>query len=171
VEVAVEKDAMKSILYRETSYYDVNLISTKGFSSLTFWYTTAEKFKEVIEYGKIPVFLMMTDFDEAGRDMRKSAVATLKDVFGLEEGYDYIMKELAVTEEQIKDYALPQRPEKSEKSTHDFAVEIDAFKPSDIRRILELEILEYIDADKIARIKEIEKLERESIPEFFKSKS
>ncbi len=168
VEIAVEKDAMKSILYRTTNYYDINLISTKGFSSLTFWYTTAETFRDIIDEGKTPVLLMMTDFDEAGRNMRKSAADILSDVFGLEEGDDYILYELAVTEQQIKDYNLPLRPEKNKHSPVDYAVEIDAFKPSDIRDILEDAILEYIDVYHLEQIRKIEKLERDSIPELLR---
>ena len=169
VELAVEKDAMKSILYEITSEYDISLISTKGFSSLTFWYTTAETFKWQRKQGKHPVLLMMTDFDEAGRNMKSSAIKTLRNIFGLEEGYHYDLVDVAVTEHQIEAYDLPLRPEKNKNSTVDYAVEIDAFKPKDIREILEVEVLKYIDADELAGLRELEKLERDSIPEALKN--
>ncbi len=168
VEVAVEKDAMKSILWKITNYFDINLISTKGFSSLTFWYTTAETFKDLISIGKMPVLLMLTDYDEAGRNMRKSAISTLRDTFGLHEGDDYKLVELAVTESQIEEYSLPLRPEKNKHSSIGHAVEIDAFKPKDIRQILEDEIKKYINLDELDSIRNIEKLERDSIPELMR---
>ncbi len=151
-EVWMEKNAMTSIIFPTTTEYDVKLYPLGGFSSETAIYAAAENFKATDKEVRI---LYLTDYDTAGIQMLGQVEKGLKR-FGVD---NVVIERIAVTPEQIETYSLPSRPDK--KGSFD-ACELDAFKPDDIRNIVEESILRFIDEDEVARLKEIEKQEKES---------
>ncbi len=151
-EVWMEKNAMTSIIFPITTKYDVKLYPLGGFSSETAIWNAAESFKNTDKEVRI---LYMTDYDTSGLDMLNQIEKGLYR-FGVD---NVIIERIAVTPQQIEEYALPSRPDK--KGSFD-ACELDAFIPKDIRSIVEENILRFLDIEEVERLKVIEKEERES---------
>ena len=152
-EVWMEKNAMTSIIFPTTTQYDVKLYPLGGFSSETSIWNAAELFNSTNKEVRI---LYLTDYDSSGIDMLEQVEKGLER-FGVD---NVVIERIAVTPEQIEEYSLPSRPDK--KGAFD-ACELDAFKPSDIRSIVEDNILRFIDIEEVERLKNIEREERRSL--------
>ncbi len=151
-EVWMEKNAMTSIIFPTTTEYDVKLYPLGGFSSETAIWNAAENFKSTDKEVRI---LYLTDYDTSGIEMLGQIERGLER-FGVD---NVVIERIAVTPEQIEEYSLPSRPDKKGNFN---ACELDAFKPMDIRNIVEENILRFIDEDEVARLRVIENEERES---------
>jgi hypothetical protein len=157
VEVAVEKDAMRSILGRVTAKYGVSLTPTSGFNSETSWYEMAEKFKRAGD-DKIPVLLMMTDRDTAGLNMVGAAKKAFRRF-----GVHVVIKRVGLTEAHIEGYGLLTRKDKINPNMS--ACDLDALRPDDAREILEVSINAYVNEEAFKFNKELERQGRFNILE------
>jgi hypothetical protein len=164
VEVWCEKDALAGVIFPITSLYDVPLMITRGFSSETFCFEAI-----AARSGDTRPFHVkyLGDFDRAGRDAARSLEEKLCR-FADEEGIEIIFETLAVTEEQIAQWNLPTREPKrtsvADKNwPYDFACELDAIPPDDLRAVVEIAINRHLSQRKLKILKAAEESEREII--------
>src|SRR5262245_9466691 len=164
VEIWVEKDALAGVIYPVTSRYDVPLMVTRGFSSETFCY---EAIAARSEDDRPYHVYYLGDFDRAGRDAANSLQEKLER-FANEEGIDLVFEWIAVTEQQITDWDLPTREPKrksraDKKWPYEFACELDAIPPDQLRYLVENAINEHLSQHQLEVLKAAEESERDVI--------
>jgi hypothetical protein len=162
VEVWCEKDALAGVIYPITSIYDVPLMVTRGFTSETFTFESVEqRGDDARPYHVYALF----DFDRSGQDAARSLEEKLTR-FADEKGIEVVFHLIGVTLEQIHLWRLPTRQPKRESKAdknwpHDFACELDAIEPDDLRALVEDHINLHLDQDQLEVLKIAEESERE----------
>jgi hypothetical protein len=161
VEVWLEKDALAGVLYEETDPWDVPLMVTRGYPSLSYLYEAAETIAAV---GK-PVFLYyFGDYDPSGVDIPRKVEAGLRE---MAPGAEIHFERVAVTPEQITGLRLPTRPTKTTDSrSKDFAgesVEVDALPPLMLRRLTSNCIRRHVDGHALQMLLRTEEEERQAL--------
>ncbi len=164
VEVWTEKDTMIGVLYSVTSKWDVPLMVSRGFASMTYLYEAAE----TIRHAGKPVFLYyFGDHDPSGieidrhieRELRRHAPEC-----------EIHFQRIGVTAAQIVELNLPTRPTKgSDSRSKTFkgeSVEVDAIPPDTIRDMVRECIEQHIDQDRLERLRLVEQAERETLLRF-----
>jgi hypothetical protein len=141
VEIWTEKDAIASIMFAETSVYDVPLLAGRGYASHSFLYTTAEYIREI---GKPAYIYYFGDYDPRGVDISRFVEECLREYA---EDIEITFERVALTREQIDRWHLPTRPTKREKSGFgkNFdpdSVDIDTMDPRDLRALVK-QCIEY----------------------------
>lgn len=167
VEVWLEKDALAGVLYQVTSRWDVPLMVTRGYPSITFLHSAAEE----IAHSDRPTYLYyFGDHDPSGIDIPRKIESGLREFAPDAEIH---FERVAVTLDQIDELDLPTRPTKKtdtrSKSFEGESVEADAIPPVTLRLMAERCIEQHIDDDVLATTKQIEQLERESLEEIAQS--
>jgi hypothetical protein len=167
VEVWLEKDALAGVLYQETEPWDVPLMVTRGYSSISYLHAAADAMASI---GK-PVFVYyFGDHDPSGRDITRATEAGLREFAGDAEIH---FERVAVTEEQITALQLPTRPTKKTdsrcKSFHGASVEVDAIPPGFLRAIARNCIQAHIDKRRLKQIQLVEELERATLERILQS--
>jgi hypothetical protein len=161
VEVWLEKDALAGVLYDVTAEWDVPLMVTRGFASLSFLYEAADAIRD---QGKPTVLYYFGDHDPSGLEIPRTVEQRIRE-FAPEA--DVTFERVAVTPEQIEELALPTRPTKAtdsrSKGFHGDSVEVDAIEPATLRRMVEDCITRHIDPDAYRRLQEVEAAERETL--------
>jgi hypothetical protein len=161
VEVWTEKDAISSILYDVTGKWDVPLMTARGYSSLSFLYSTAQ---DISATGKPTYIYYFGDHDPSGQDARRCVLKTLRE-FAPDAEIHFEVK--AVTVEQIEQYNLPTRPtKKSDSRARGFAgesVEVDALSSHTLRELVDDCITQHIDDDVYQRMRTVEDAERDTL--------
>jgi hypothetical protein len=160
VEIWLEKEALSGVLYPVTSRWDVPLMITRGYPSLSFVYEAAEAIRDVEK----PTYLYyFGDRDPSGVDIPRHVEETIRE---LAPDADVSFELVAVTPEQIDALKLPTRPTKQTDSrARNFdgeSVEVDAIPPKQLRQIVEDCITQHIDHDALERNEITEAAERES---------
>jgi hypothetical protein len=143
VEIWTEKDAIASIMYEETSTWDVPLLAGRGYASHSFLYNSAEHIREI---GKDAYIYYFGDYDPRGLDIARFVEEHLREYA---EGIDIRFERVALTREQIDRWRLPTRPTKREKSGFGRAfdansVDIDTVDPRDLRALVKACITSHI---------------------------
>jgi hypothetical protein len=161
VEVWLEKDALAGVLYQETEPWDVPLMVTRGYSSISYLHAAADAMASI---GK-PVFVYyFGDHDPSGRDITRATEAGLREFAGDAEIH---FERVAVTEEQIMALHLPTRPTKKTdsrcKSFQGRSVEVDAIPPAVLRALARECIQAHIDEHRLQQIQMVEELERKTL--------
>ncbi len=166
VEVWLEKDALAGVLYEVTRTWDVPLMVTRGFSSLSFLHSAA---CEIREKGKPTFLYYFGDHDPSGLDIPRTIEARLRE-FAPEAEIHF--ERVAVTPEQIKSMGLPTRPtKKSDSRSKGFegeSVEVDAIEPAALRRLGEECITKHIDQRAYDLMKETEEAEQSTLADIVK---
>jgi hypothetical protein len=165
VEVWTEKDALAGVLMEETRQWDVPLMVSRGFSSVTYLYEAAATIREA---GKPAFLYYFGDHDPSGLRIDAAIERRLRE---FAPDADIRFERVAVTPQQIEDWHLPTRPTKTEGNTHakGFAggsVEVDAIEPARLRQLVRGSIERHIDADALGRTRRVEALERQSLRTF-----
>ena len=159
VEIWLEKDALSGVLIDVTSEYDVPLMVTRGYPSLTFLHSAAE---EIADVEKPAYLYYFGDRDPSGVDIPKKVEAGIREFAPDAEVY---FERVAVTDEQIVEYDLPTRPtKKSDTRSKNFdgeSVEVDAIAPDELRRLARYCITQHIDRDALAVVQAAERSERQ----------
>ena len=163
VEIWLEKEALAGVLWDVTAKWDVPLMVTKGYSSLSFLHSAAET---IAEENKPTYLYYFGDLDPSGVDASRFVIETLREM--APETYIHFER-VAVTREQVEEMDLPTRPTKKTdsraKSFDGDSVEVDAIKPGKLREMAEAVILQHIDTDLLERMREVEHAERETLRE------
>jgi len=168
VEVWIEKDALAGVLYDVTEVWDVPLMVTRGYPSLTYVYEAAEAMKGLEK----PAYIYyLGDYDPSGVDISRSLEKRLRE---FAPGSELHFERLAVNELQIKEYGLLTRPTKkadsrSAKFTRNGSVELDAMPPQLIREIVGEAIRSHVDVTEMLKLEKIEKAERDSFRQIYET--
>lgn len=163
VEIWLEKDALAGVLYEVTAPWDVPLMVTRGFPSLTYLHDAAESIQHL---GKPAFLYYLGDHDPSGLDITRVVEKGIRE---FAPGADVTFERVAVTPAQIVELGLPTRPTKMmdsrSKGFEGESVEVDAIEPKKLRRIVEECIYQHIDDDAYDRLMDIEEAERTTLLE------
>lgn len=161
VEIWLEKDALAGVIYDVTQEWDVPLMVTRGYPSLTFLQSAAEWMAQ--EYKPVFVYYL-GDHDPSGVDIPRFVQEQLVE---LEPDLDLTFRRLAVLPGQIATMALPTRPTKhSDSRSKSFvgeSVEVDAIPAPELRRLVTDAIVSHIDVDEMEGLQRVEDAERETM--------
>jgi len=165
--IVSEKEALTSIIWSVASYFNVPVFPTKGYVSWSILYDDFRKLVNRKYADKTLVVLMLGDYDPSGEDIQEDF---LKKCEFLSCSPD-IVEKVALTKEQVEKFKLPPQPakkkdpryEKFSKEYGEYAVELDALKPSLLREIVRDAILKYLDVDAFLKDQETEKKEKEKL--------
>jgi len=167
VEVWSEKDAISGVLSDVTDEWDVPLMVSRGFASLSFLHSAGETIAEI---GKPTFLYYFGDHDPSGVHIDRSIEKHLR-TFAPDA--DITFKRVAVTEAQIEEYDLPTRPTKKtdsrSKTFSGESVEVDAIPPATLREIAGKCITSHLDMDVLKRTVAIERAERATLRHFVDS--
>ncbi len=143
VEVWLEKDALAGVLYEVTKQWDVPLMVSRGYSSITYLHSAAEA---IAAQGKPAHIYYFGDYDPSGLDIPRKVEAGLRE-FAPDAEIEF--ERVAVTDEQIVSMNLPTRPtKKSDSRSKNFigeSVEVDAIPPKVLREIVSECITQHVD--------------------------
>jgi hypothetical protein len=160
VEIWTEKDALAGVLIEETRKWDVPLMVSRGFSSLTFIHDSAEYIKDL---GKPAYLYYFGDHDPSGLLVDKNIEKWLR-YFAPDAEIHF--ERVAVTRRQIRELKLPTRPTKPSSHNKSFvgnSVEVDAIPPNILRGLVRDCIEQHVDRRKYEVLKVAEKSEREAL--------
>ena len=162
VEIWLEKDALSGVLYDVTEEWDVPLMVTRGYPSLSFLHEAGQGLERS---GKPAYIYYFGDYDPSGVDIPR---VTERELRKFAPNTEINFEILAVTgEQQIKELNLITRPtKKSDIRSKKFigeSVEVDAIPSKILRRMADQVISNHISNEEIFRIKDIEELERETL--------
>ena len=194
LEVWAESDSIAGVAYNVTGPLDVPLMVTRGFSSETFAYNAADKFKSVgrlkdvktgasksakakvkelakqARAGKKIIIIYIGDLDPAGLAIERSLKASIEQ---FAPGLDLEWSRLFVTQEQrdrtmraaLQDLGTPAKAIKRYGWIGGQSIEAEAIDPPLFRRMLSAEIEQYMDPHLTLLLRFIQKEEREHIDE------
>lgn len=155
--VLIEKDAIDGVVEPVTDKWQVQLGSTRGYSSETFKHTVAGVVRRNTHRGKRTVLFNLGDHDPSGADAWRDFEAKIR---GFVPDADADFTRLAVLEEQIQEWGLLTRPTKmTDTRASGFvggSVEVDAIESSQLRSLLEEAIVSYIDQDRLEETRRLE---------------
>jgi hypothetical protein len=144
-----------------TAAWDVPLMVTRGYPSLSFMHGAAEYIREC---GKPTHIYYVGDHDPSGVDIPRNVEARLREFAPLAEIH---FKRVAVTSAQITHWGLPTRPTKATDSrSARFAgesVEVDAIPAQQLRALVERCITQHVDGATLEALRESEAAERETL--------
>jgi hypothetical protein len=161
VEIWLEKEALSGVVFGVTGRWDVPLMVTRGYPSISYLHTCGSALQGIEK----PVFIYyFGDYDPSGVDIRDKVEQGIRE-FAPDE--DITFQGAAVTPAQIKSYKLPTRPtKKTDSRAKNFkgeSVELDAIPPQDLRDLVEDCITQHIDRDLLERTRMVEREERRSL--------
>jgi hypothetical protein len=142
VEVWLEKEALAGVLVEVTAKWDVPLMVTRGYPSLSYIHAAGE----AIQSSGLETFIYyFGDRDPSGVDIARHVNENLSEFAG-DVPVNFVL--VAVTQDQIADMDLPTRPTKKSdsraKGWEGRSVEVDAIHPDDLRALAEACIVEHI---------------------------
>lgn len=161
VEVWSEKDAIAGALYEITAQWDVPLMVTRGYPSITYLYGAAEA---IADQGK-PVFIYyLGDHDPSGVDIARFVEKELRN---LAPEAEITFEKIAVSTSQISELQLLTRPtKKSDSRSKNFegdSVEVDAIPAPELRRLVANHIERHIDQEQLDRLLGVEAAESQTL--------
>jgi len=158
VEVWLEKDALAGVLMEETVKWDVPLMVTRGYPSLSYLYEAAEQIRGC---GKPAHLYYFGDYDPSGLDITRNVERRLREFAPLA---DIRFERVAVTPEQITRWQLPTRPTKqSDSRSKGFeggSIEVDAIPPRDLRALTRDRIEQHVNHRSLEVLQLAEREER-----------
>jgi hypothetical protein len=167
VEVWIEKDALASVISPVViQEWGLSLHVARGFSSISYLHEAAD---DLVRDGRPAFIYTLTDLDPSGLGIARDIETKLKNM--VHSRVDLHVERLAVEPSQVEAWNLPTRPTK-EKDTRaakfvaefgNASVELDSIAPNTLRKIVNDAIARHADTGQIARMKQIEALEQESI--------
>jgi hypothetical protein len=156
LEVWIEKSTMNDVLDPICRQFGANLVTSIGFQSIS---AAVSLIRRAVKTGKPARIFYISDFDPAGDKMPVAVARQIEywvDRYKLD--VDIALEPLALTREQVEQYALPRIPIKAsdkraakfEAANGEGAVELDALEalhPGELRRIVREAIRPYVDDD------------------------
>ena len=179
VEIWLEKEALAGVLVEVTDPWDVPLMVTRGYASMSYLYSAATSIAAAAERGQHTYIYYFGDNDPSGRDIDRAIVEgigeSLGSLIGLapqstpRDTFDALatFERIAVTEDQIVDLALPTRPTKKSdtraKSFTGESVEVDAIPAQRLKDIAEEAIVRHVDHHRLDVLRKVEAEERKGL--------
>jgi hypothetical protein len=165
VEVWLEKDALAGVLFPVTAQWDVPLMVTRGYPSITFLHDAAET---IADEGKPAFLYYFGDHDPSGVDIPRKVEADLRTfVAEYETQAEIHFQRVAVQPWQIAEWDLPTRPTKhTDTRARNFegdSVEVDAIPPDILRALVEGRIEQHVDGEALDVLRRAEAHEREAL--------
>lgn len=161
VEVWLEKEALAGVLLGVTAEWDVPLMVTRGFASLSYLHSAAETIARITK----PTYLYyFGDYDPSGVEIDRNIERRLREFLA---PLDFLIhfERVAITPRQIIEYALPTRPTKTTSHGrglhHGDSVEVDALDPDDLRGLVRGRIAQHIGPDRLRAHLAAEQSERQ----------
>ena len=145
VEIWLEKEALSGVVLPVTAKWDVPLMVTRGYPSLTFLHDAGV----ILGCEDREVYLYyFGDWDPSGLDIARNVQERLED---FSDYADINFERIAVTPEQVHQWSLPTRPTKKtdsrSRSFEGASVELDAIPPDELRGLVDECIVQHIDTD------------------------
>ena len=161
VEIWLEKNALAGVVYEETGPWDVPLMVTRGYPSVSYLHEAADAIKEQ----KKPAHLYyLGDLDPSGVDITRTVERGIRE---FAPDVDFFFTRVAVTPQQVEELGLPTRPTKEtdsrSKNISGESVEVDAIPPQILRGLVKSCIEKHIDQRLLRRTRKIEAAERETL--------
>jgi hypothetical protein len=161
VEIWLEKDALSGVLYEETNPWDVPLMVTRGYPSLSYLYEAAEQIAAIDK----PTYLYyFGDYDPSGMDITRVVERGIRE---FAPDADIHFERVAVTPAQIFTYELPTRPtKKTDSRSKNFegeSVEVDAIPPAILREMASDCITRHVEPGAYTRLMRVENEEKETM--------
>lgn len=155
IELWIEKDALSGVLKRITEKYHINLMVNRGYTSTSAMYDAHNRFKWAINRGQKCKILYLGDHDPSGLDMIRDIRDRLTDFY-----VDVEVKQIGLTQQQIKQYAPPPNPAKiTDPRAKDYvrefgnvSWEVDALTPQVLNELVEDNLRETIDLEMFENI-------------------
>jgi len=161
VEVWLEKDALSGVFFEVTRVWDVPLMVTRGYPSISFLHDAGET---IAGNAKRAFLYYFGDHDPSGVDITRAVEEGIRE---FAPGADVTLERIAVTEKQIEAWNLPTRPTKtSDARSKDFdgeSVEVDAIPPKTLRGLIEECICRNIDGKAWTASKRRERFDRRKL--------
>jgi len=160
IEVWLEKDALSGVFYPVTAEFDIPLMVSRGFASLTFLHAAAASLQDGA------FVYVFSDYDYAGEIIEAKIREGLREFSG---GKTIHIERAMLTQQQIRDWDLPTRDPKANDRKNGYAqcAELDAVPPNQLRSAVRSCIEQHISADLLFQLRDIERAEKESIEEIF----
>jgi hypothetical protein len=159
VEIWLEKDALAGVVYGVTAEFDVPLMVSRGYSSLSYLHGAAMQIDSIDKPTYIYYF---GDYDPSGRDIPRDIETKLR-IFAPDADINFEI--VGVTPEQIEILDLQTRPTKKTdtrcKNFEGELVEVDAIPPKILRAMVKEVIEKHIDEHQLYQSKLVERQERE----------
>ena len=159
VEVWLEKEALAGVLYAVTAEWDVPLMVTRGYPSLTFLHEAAQT---IAAEGKPTFLYYFGDWDPSGVGIPRKVEQELREFLP---DVDITFERVAVTPEQVEAWGLPTRPtKKTDSRSKNFegdSIEVDAIPPARLRQLANDVIDRHVDDRVFQVVAEAEESERE----------
>ncbi len=163
VEIWLEKDALDGVLSEVTAQYDVPLMVTRGYPSLSFLHEAASA---IASQPKLAYLYYFGDHDPSGVDISRVVETRIRE-FSPKSPLHF--ERVAVLPEQIARWDLPTRPTKAGDSRGTSfvggSVEVDAIPPKTLRGLVTGCIEQHIDQERLEKTQSIERMERTSLIE------
>jgi hypothetical protein len=162
VEIWLEKEALAGVLYEVTAPWDVPLMVTRGYPSISFLYSAAE----AIADKDCPTYIYyFGDYDPSGVDIPRFVHQSLNELLDeMDYDDDLTFKIEAVTPDLIDSLSLPTRPTKrTDARARNFvgeSVEVDAIPAGALRDMTERCIDRHVDKYQLNHLQMVEKEER-----------
>lgn len=158
VEVWSEKDAITGVIAEVVEEFDVPLMVSRGFSSESFLFDTADA---LARDGRPVVIFQLGDHDPSGvkawEDIQHKLPRFAPEV-------EMTFERITVTPEQIDEFGLPTRPTKKSSHAHGFegeSVEVDAIPTGTLRGLVRRAIEQYMPQAQLDLQRRVEREERD----------
>lgn len=166
VEIWLEKDALAGVLYQVTQQWDVPLMVTRGYPSLSYLHSAAE---QIAAEGRPAFLYYFGDYDPSGCDITRAVEEGIREFAG---GAEIVFERMAVTQAQIRDMQLPTRPTKKtdsrSKGFEGESVEVDAIPPRTLKQLATDCIAQHADPRALAAMQDVEAMERRTLEALIK---
>ena len=169
VEVWTEKDALTSIIEKQTWIYCCRIVVLRGQSSRTFVNDYAERAQRAIRNGQNPVIIYVGDMDPTGCRIPYSVKNRLEKKYSIQIELDRV----ALNLDQIAFFELPSSPDALKPKDPNFkwfrnqgfdkAVEVDALHPRDLQDILKQALEKHLDLEDMLLQQTLQKKERSKL--------
>lgn len=181
IEVWVEKDALSGVLSRVTRKYHVPIMVNRGYSSASAMHDAFNRIDDKLSNDcSRAVVLYLGDYDPSGIDMIRDIAERIlefanKDYY-LKKPFAFQVIPIALTSQQIKKYSPPPNPAKmTDPRAKDYVEqhgktswEVDALPPNVLNKVLEDNILQYIDTSLYKEVLKNEEIDRKRLKEIKK---
>ena len=150
VEVWVEKDALIGVVEQACRKWDTPCFSCRGYTSQSEMWSASQRFIAKQDEEKYNILIHLGDHDPSGIDMTRDIKERLE-FFGAH----VQVNRIALNRDQVDKYKSPPNPAKITDSRASGYIkkhgkiswELDALPPNDLEKLIEDEILNYLDTD------------------------